>query len=524
MTDPSVSKPNLEDVFKQSGSPTYTFVRPKDHERMKVALRTPGRGVIVEGASGIGKTTSIIKLVEEKQLAFKYYTARTPAHKIAIEGLSLDLDFGNVIIDDFHRLSDEVKSNISDIMKVLAETDDPTRKIVLIGINKAGESLLRFSDDLSDRVEFIKVKPVEEEYINSLIGNGEEALNIIIESKNDIASDSNGCFHIAQSLCHEYCIASSVSEYCEETKRLTSNFYTVREKIIGDLERRFGDVVRKFSIGPELKTAGRAPYLHILYWLSQNKQWIINLNEIAQHNPQHRSSISRIIQGPLKKFIDSDPRFRDLMYYDDNSKVIGIEDPKFLYYLKNIPWNDFAIRLGYSGIEFNSRYDIALSFAGEDRKIAEAIFKELDKRDISTFYDFNEQHRIVSEDVEEYLKPIYRSESRFVVPILGSQYPRKIWTQFETRQFRDRFKDGSVLPIRTPDTDPSFMPEISKMGGLYFDTSKGFEVELKNIITILIDRVREDRRMAQQGVRPSRTKTADLAINNNQLLLDIDKN
>ena len=38
-------KPLLEDVFKRSGLPTYTFVEPAEYNHLKIALRTPGRGV-----------------------------------------------------------------------------------------------------------------------------------------------------------------------------------------------------------------------------------------------------------------------------------------------------------------------------------------------------------------------------------------------------------------------------------------------------------------------------------------------
>ena len=55
---------NLEDVFKLSGVPTVTFVEPVEFTRLKIALRTPGRGVVVEGPSKIGKTSAVTKALE----------------------------------------------------------------------------------------------------------------------------------------------------------------------------------------------------------------------------------------------------------------------------------------------------------------------------------------------------------------------------------------------------------------------------------------------------------------------------
>ena len=57
--------PNLEDVFRVSGVPTHTYVTPDRYGEIKVAVRTPGRCVVLEGPSGIGKTTIISKVLHE---------------------------------------------------------------------------------------------------------------------------------------------------------------------------------------------------------------------------------------------------------------------------------------------------------------------------------------------------------------------------------------------------------------------------------------------------------------------------
>ena len=54
----------LGDVFKLSGVPDLTFVEPLEFTRLVVALRTPGRGVVIEGPSGIGKTSAVTKALD----------------------------------------------------------------------------------------------------------------------------------------------------------------------------------------------------------------------------------------------------------------------------------------------------------------------------------------------------------------------------------------------------------------------------------------------------------------------------
>jgi hypothetical protein len=49
----------LIDVFKESGVPRLTFVEPDDFYDLRLALAQPGRGVVIEGPSGVGKTTAL---------------------------------------------------------------------------------------------------------------------------------------------------------------------------------------------------------------------------------------------------------------------------------------------------------------------------------------------------------------------------------------------------------------------------------------------------------------------------------
>jgi hypothetical protein len=113
--------PRLEEVFKTSGIPTHTFVKPQEYQRLFVSLRTPGRGLVIEGPSGIGKTTSVLKALEELGLANA--TLRLSARKNENRKLIAELPtmpaIGTVLIDDFHRLEADTKRIIADYLKTL---------------------------------------------------------------------------------------------------------------------------------------------------------------------------------------------------------------------------------------------------------------------------------------------------------------------------------------------------------------------------------------------------------------------
>jgi hypothetical protein len=109
------------------------------------------------------------------------------------------------------------------------------------------------------------------------------------------------------------------------------------------------------------------------------------------------------------------------------------------------------------------------------------------------FYDEDEQHRILAENVEDYLAPIYRTEAAYVVPLLSKHFPRKIWTKFESDQFKNRFGDRAVIPLRFKDAGEGFFSASSGYGGLQFDPKQEAEPQLVGIAGTLARRLAEDR-------------------------------
>jgi hypothetical protein len=54
----------LYEVFLKSGVPSVTFVEPEQFTSLILSLAQPGRGVVIEGPTGIGKTTALRKALE----------------------------------------------------------------------------------------------------------------------------------------------------------------------------------------------------------------------------------------------------------------------------------------------------------------------------------------------------------------------------------------------------------------------------------------------------------------------------
>lgn len=130
-------------------------------------------------------------------------------------------------------------------------------------------------------------------------------------------------------------------------------------------------------------------------------------------------------KGFLEELISASDDIQRVIYFDKISGTLVIQDPQFVFYIRNLSWPKFAEEVGFLSLAFPSRYDFALSFAGPDRDVAEALFNSLHENELEVFYDRNEQHRILAADVEEYLAPIYSSDAQLVVCILGNEYPHQ---------------------------------------------------------------------------------------------------
>ena len=102
------------------------------------------------------------------------------------------------------------------------------------------------------------------------------------------------------------------------------------------------------------------------------------MDAVMANYPILRASIKQIAEkGYLTQLINKSETIQKVMYYDENSKILAIEDPKFIFYLQNKDWEAFAKGMGFRLVDYQTQYDFALSFAGEKRQFAEALFHAL---------------------------------------------------------------------------------------------------------------------------------------------------
>ncbi|WP_378185869.1 toll/interleukin-1 receptor domain-containing protein [Aquimarina sp. W85] len=101
-------------------------------------------------------------------------------------------------------------------------------------------------------------------------------------------------------------------------------------------------------------------------------------------------------------------------------------------------------------------YDIALSFAGEDRNYVEKVAFGLKKKNIRVFYDMFEEASLWGKNLYNYLSDIYQRKARFTVLFISKSYNEKLWTNHERVSMQARaFQESReyILPARFDNTE-----------------------------------------------------------------------
>jgi hypothetical protein len=103
-------------------------------------------------------------------------------------------------------------------------------------------------------------------------------------------------------------------------------------------------------------------------------------------------------------------------------------------------------------------YDIAFSFAEENRDFVGRVVELLQSRSVKVYYDDHERINNWGEDLRTHIHNVYLNRARFCMMFISEQYKQKYWTQFEhermkARSFFAKNKKPYILPFRLDDTE-----------------------------------------------------------------------
>lgn len=109
-------------------------------------------------------------------------------------------------------------------------------------------------------------------------------------------------------------------------------------------------------------------------------------------------------------------------------------------------------------------FDIALSFAGEDREYVDQVAHILKGKGISLFYDKFEEANLWGKNLYDYLSDIYQNKALYTIMFISENYNKKLWANHERQSMQSRaFQENQeyILPVRFDETEiPGLLPII----------------------------------------------------------------
>jgi hypothetical protein len=334
---PPVTEPELHDVFKRSGIPTVTFVEPEDFDRLTLSLRQPGRGIVIEGPSGIGKTSALRQAFKNLEAdtaldGVTFLNARRPDEVERIHALQ-SWHHGTVAIDDFHRLEPALRDQLGNYVKYLGDAERDDRRIVLVGIPGTGQHLIDDSFDLAGRVDIFTLDKVKDEAICKMIEKGERALNVSLLNKDDLVRAASGSLHVAQILCYEVCTRAKIFERQPRWTPIRSDIDAAVARALQDMGAKFRDLIVAFeSVGEDHEDIGR----RLLQELARSPEGSLALRQLSATRSDLAGGIQRFIRGNfIAQVREAFPEYERHIMYDDVAARLTFDDPQLAFYLKS---------------------------------------------------------------------------------------------------------------------------------------------------------------------------------------------
>lgn len=379
----------LKDVFTPTKNADLTYVaRGIVENDLEKYLTIPGKQIFIHGHSGSGKTSMLRKKVAEKKIRAIFspcksdttynsllYDAFDKLEQFYIRGKS----FGNEsnisndlkseiasigfsiknsqeilheravdyqispqklaqilgrlktvwIIEDFHKLNENEKKNIADIVKIFMDEGSNFEevKIICVGAVGSARELIELENNLNNRIAELGVTLLSDDEIRKVICKGLKLLNVKMDDDliEKIVYYSNNLASVAHQICFDICYDNNILSNKYLTRKLNENsFYNA----VSSYVRKNSDTFTKIYDKINCKNYG----WNILKVFEVSDRESLDFNWILNSIPEEK----RPPENELKGYLDilSSPEYKEIMRFDKDSKKYSLSSPFFKAYLK----------------------------------------------------------------------------------------------------------------------------------------------------------------------------------------------
>jgi hypothetical protein len=132
-----------------------------------------------------------------------------------------------------------------------------------------------------------------------------------------------------------------------------------------------------------------------------------------------------------------------------------------------------------------SNFDVAISFAGTERELAEKLAEVLRAAGITVFYDNFYPEHLWGKNLTAFLDEIYRKRAKFCVVFVSTEYKDRKWTIHELRSAQakalEQKGDEYILPVKVDDAELDGLPPNVGYVGISLGVEKIAELLIKKL-------------------------------------------
>jgi len=151
---------------------------------------------------------------------------------------------------------------------------------------------------------------------------------------------------------------------------------------------------------------------------------------------------------------DFEGRYRRFEDQRRRAALHGVRDPARLI-STSTGAKDLGVSRGPQQVDAR-QYDVALSFAGEDRPYVDQVAHLLRDREVRVFYDAFETSQLWGKNLVDHFADLYQARSRFVVMFISKYYVAKAWPTHERQSAQAQALVSPreyILPARFDDSE-----------------------------------------------------------------------
>jgi hypothetical protein len=305
--------------------------------------------------------------------------------------------------------------------------------------------------DIAKRMGIHRIQPGGQKEIEQLVETGCEKLRIVIEERERIFEESRGDYWLTQQLCQTICLSADVLETVSEVKTVKFDINQIRRQVVEQLQSAHYPAVKDFCRGKRFRPSN-LPYFKLLRAIGENGRSNVDLNELANAEPDVRGSVNNIKEHRLPTLIESKPSVARAFFYNRETKSFSIDDPALFYFIQHLDWEQLRIDCGFRHEAVSYDYEVAISFAGENRALAKHIALQLENLDVPVFFDELYEANFLGQAWSKVFREIFGEKSRLILCLLDKHHADKIWPTFEREHFAPRVAHNDVIPVYLDDT------------------------------------------------------------------------